>query len=211
MAYHPQTDGTTERFNQEIKAYLSIYCTSHPENWVDILPMIEFTHNNRRHADRKNTPFKLMMGTSSLATPLIHEYTKYPSVEERVGSLANMREEALAAHEYARSRIVQQIKSNFTPFLVGQKVWLEAKNLKTIYNKKMMPKCEEPFQIIKVLSPLIYSLNLPAMWRIRNAFHVFLLTPYVENEIHGLNYTQLSAELAEHEGEEWEVELIIGH
>ena len=47
MAYHPQTDGTTERFNQEIEAYLSIYCTSHPEDWVDTLPMIEFTHNNR--------------------------------------------------------------------------------------------------------------------------------------------------------------------
>ncbi len=48
MAYHPQTDGTTERFNQEIEVYLSIYCTSHPEDWVDALPMIEleFTHNN---------------------------------------------------------------------------------------------------------------------------------------------------------------------
>ncbi len=107
-AYHPQTDGTTERFNQEIEAYLSIYCTSHPEDWVDTLPMIEFTHNNQRHADRKNIPFELMMGTSPLATPLIHEYTKYPSVEEQVGSLTNMREEALAAHEYAWSRIVRE-------------------------------------------------------------------------------------------------------
>jgi hypothetical protein len=46
MAYHPQTDGTTEHFNQEIEAYLSIYCTSHPEDWVNALPMVEFTHNN---------------------------------------------------------------------------------------------------------------------------------------------------------------------
>jgi hypothetical protein len=45
-AYHPQTDGTTEHFNQEIEAYLSIYCTSHPEDWVDALPILEFTHNN---------------------------------------------------------------------------------------------------------------------------------------------------------------------
>ena len=81
-AYHPQTDGTMERFNQEIEAYLSIYCTSHPEDWVDALPMVEFTHNNRRHSDRKHTPFELMMGANSLAIPLTHEYTKYPSVEE---------------------------------------------------------------------------------------------------------------------------------
>ena len=46
MAYHPQTDGTTERVNQEIKAYLSIYCASHPEDWPQALHTLEFTHNN---------------------------------------------------------------------------------------------------------------------------------------------------------------------
>ena len=52
-AYHPQMDGTTERVNQEIKAYLSIYCASHPEDWPQALHIMEFTHNNRRHADRQ--------------------------------------------------------------------------------------------------------------------------------------------------------------
>ena len=33
----PQTDGTTERVNQEIEAYLSIYCASHPEEWPQAL------------------------------------------------------------------------------------------------------------------------------------------------------------------------------
>jgi len=45
-AYHPQSDGTTERFNQDIEAYLSIYCIAHPEDWLKALP-IEFTHNNK--------------------------------------------------------------------------------------------------------------------------------------------------------------------
>jgi reverse transcriptase-like protein/integrase-like protein len=45
-AYHPQTDGTTERVNQEIEAYLSIYCASHPEDWPRMLHTLEFTHNN---------------------------------------------------------------------------------------------------------------------------------------------------------------------
>ena len=49
-AYHPQLDGATERVNQEIKAYLAIYCTSHPEDWLHSLSTLEFTHNNRRHA-----------------------------------------------------------------------------------------------------------------------------------------------------------------
>ena len=46
MAYHPQTDGTTEWVNQEIEAYLSIYCTSHPEEWLSSIHTLEFTHNN---------------------------------------------------------------------------------------------------------------------------------------------------------------------
>jgi transposase InsO family protein len=46
MAYHPQTDGATERVNQEIEAYLSIYCSAHPTEWKNSLSMLEFTHNN---------------------------------------------------------------------------------------------------------------------------------------------------------------------
>ena len=46
-AYHPQTDGTTERVNQEIESYLSIYCASHLEEWPQTLHTLEFTHNNR--------------------------------------------------------------------------------------------------------------------------------------------------------------------
>ena len=52
-AFHPQTDGTTEQVNQEIEVYLSIYCTSHPEEWLNAISTLEFTHNNRRHADRQ--------------------------------------------------------------------------------------------------------------------------------------------------------------
>ena len=54
MAYHPQTDSTTERVNQEIKAYLGIYCASHPEEWVAALSTLEFTHNNQRHRKTKD-------------------------------------------------------------------------------------------------------------------------------------------------------------
>ena len=49
-AYHPQTDGTTEQVNQEVEAYLSIFCASHPEEWLLALHTMDFTHNNRRHA-----------------------------------------------------------------------------------------------------------------------------------------------------------------
>ena len=79
-AYHPQTDGTTEWVNQEIEAYLSIYCASHPEDWPQALHIMEFTHNNRQHADRQTTLFELMFGESPVAIPLTFENTKYPAI-----------------------------------------------------------------------------------------------------------------------------------
>ena len=45
-AYRPQMDRTTEQVNQEIEAYLAIYCASHPEEWLMALHTLEFTHNN---------------------------------------------------------------------------------------------------------------------------------------------------------------------
>ena len=102
-AYHPQTDGTTERTNQEIEAYLSIYCASQPEEWPRALATLEFTHNNRRHADRIQTPFELMFGESPITVPLSFESTKYPTMAEKIKTLQRNREEALAAHELART------------------------------------------------------------------------------------------------------------
>jgi hypothetical protein len=209
-AYHPQTDGTTERVNQEIEAYLSIYCASHPEEWPQALHTLEFTHNNRRHADRQNTPFELMFGESPIAIPLSFENTKYPSIEEKMETLFRNREEALAAHELARSRMIDRRKSTFVPFKKGDKVWLDSRNLKTIYHKKMKPKREGPFPITEVLGPVTYRLKLPASWRIHNVFHAALLRPYKENEVYGKNFTEPPPELVEGE-EVYEVETILNH
>ena len=107
-AYHPQTDGTTERENQEIKAYLAIYCSTHPEEWVMAIHTLEFTHNNRWHADQMKTPFELMFGDSPVAVPHSFKNTKFPAVEDKMRQLIKDREEALAAHELAWSRMIER-------------------------------------------------------------------------------------------------------
>jgi hypothetical protein len=209
-AYHPQSDGATERVNQEIEAYLSIYCASHPEEWLKSLSTLEFTHNNRRHAERTHTPFELILGDNPIAIPVAFQHTKFPSIEEKMKRLIKDREEALAAHELARSRIANRKQSTFTPFTQGQKVWLDSRNLKTNYHKKMSPKREGPFEIEEVLGPLTYRLKLPKSWKIHNVFHAVLLRPYIENEIHGNNFPRPPPELLEGE-EVYEVESILKH
>jgi hypothetical protein len=56
-AYHPQTDGETERMNQELEVFLRIYCANMPTRWKSLLPITEFTHGQRTHESIKTTPF----------------------------------------------------------------------------------------------------------------------------------------------------------
>ena len=67
----------------------------------------------------------------------------------------------------------------FTPWKVGDKVWLEGRNLRLHYpTKKLAPQQEGPFKISHVISPLAYRLQLPPTWKIHDVFHASLLSTY---------------------------------
>ena len=97
-----------------------------------------------------------MLGINLVAIPLSFENTKYPTIEDKMKKLMQECEEALAAHELARSRMAGRRQDMFKPFKKGQKVWLDSRNLKTQYYKKIGPKREGPFEIDKVLGPVTY-------------------------------------------------------
>jgi Integrase zinc binding domain/Chromo (CHRromatin Organisation MOdifier) domain len=208
-AYHPQMDGTMERINQEIEAYLAIYCHSHPETWKKNLATMEFTHNNQRHTDRPKTLFEIIQGESPKALPLMYENTKFPSIDNKIKQMMTDRDEALAAHELARARMAERRRNMFTPFTVGQKVWLDTRNMKTNYHKKMAPKQEGPFEVEEVLGPVTYWLKLPTTWRIHNVFHAVLLKPYIETEVHGENFSRPIPDILEEKV--YNVETILKH
>ena len=187
-AYWPQSDGTMECFNQEIKVYIGIYCSSNPNTWHKSISTIEFTHNSQWHSDQQRTPFKLIMGTSPLAVPTTFKHTKFPSVEEQIQQLMKDQEEAIATHELAWWWMAKWHKNKFFGFKLDQLVWLDTRNLKTKYHKKMAPKHEGPFRISKVLVLVTYWLDLSPTWQIHNVFHAVLLMPYIKTEVHGPNY-----------------------
>jgi len=56
-AFHPQTDGQTERQNQTMKQYLRAFCNYKQDDWVELLPLVEFAYNNSMHASTRMTPF----------------------------------------------------------------------------------------------------------------------------------------------------------
>ena len=208
-AFHPQTNGGTERVNREIQLYLSIFCINNPESWSQALKKAEFTYNNRTHADREKTPFELMYGSTPKA--IIEPYLeKDEPTEDRMKKLKQWCADALLAHEYTRQKMKKKIQSTYHPFKKGDRVWLEGTNLRLGLNKKITTKREGPFVITEVCGPVNFRLRLPEKWKITNIFHASLLTPYQENETYGENYPNPPPDVIEGQ-EEWEIERIISH
>ena len=61
-AFHPQTDGQTERQNSTIEAYLRAFVNFEQNDWARLLPMVEFTYNNAKNASTSYTLFELNYG-----------------------------------------------------------------------------------------------------------------------------------------------------
>jgi len=58
MAFHPQTDGQTERVNQELEQYLRMFIDHRQEQWPEWLGTAEFAYNNKTHSSTRMLPFK---------------------------------------------------------------------------------------------------------------------------------------------------------
>ena len=143
--------------------------------------------------------------------PLTYWESVVPKAGKWIALLHQLQEEAQSTLELAWQCVKERITWGFRPFKLNNLVWLKGKNLKTLYeSKKIAPKCKGPFKIINVLKPLTYQLKLPTQWKIHPIFHVNLLTPFRETNVHGPNYLKLSPDLINKE-EKYKVEAIIAH
>ena len=145
---------------------------------MELLTTAEFHHNSIPHSFTKASPFSLMLGFEPCSYPLLGK-TFLLALENCLSSLEEAQKEALAAHDSARWIMTEPSSRRFTPWKVGDKVWLEATHLHLHYpSKKLAPKHHGPFEITQVLSSLTYHLCLPPTWKVHDVFHTTLLSPY---------------------------------
>ena len=172
--------------------------------------MAEFAHNSATHSSTQKSPFSLILGYEPKAYPQLGQ-TFLPTLKDRLSLLTRARDKALAVHEKAKQLMKEQITSKFVPWKVGDKVWLEGKNLHLHYPTwKLAPKREGPFKIMQVILPLSYHLRLPTTWKIHDIFHTSLLSTYHKTTEHGPNSINPPPEEIDGE-EEYEVAEILSH
>ena len=206
-AFHPQTDGISERKNQWVEQYLRLVTSASPEDWTHWLAIATAVHNNRRNETTDLSPNQILLGFETTLLPSETPPTNNEAAEQRLNLVHQKRLQAIDA-------INQAAKGKPTlpsQYKVNDEVWLDASNLRIRHQKtKLAPKRYGPFRVIREISPVAYQIKLPASWSIHDVFHASLLTPYHETAAHGPNYSRPPPDVIEGE-EEYAIEKIISH
>jgi len=185
-AFHPQTDGLSERKNQWVEQYLHLVMSAAPKDWTQWLALAMAVHNNHKNSTTGLSPNQIILGYDLKLNPVI----TIPSINETTEERIRLMEERQAQATAALNQIAEKSGTPLAQYNTGDQVWLEGKNLRLPYQAtKLVPKRYGPFKIIKEISPVAYQLALPLTWKIHDTFHASLLLPYHKMTTHSPNFS----------------------
>ncbi|KAL2126371.1 hypothetical protein VTI74DRAFT_1096 [Chaetomium olivicolor] len=215
-AFHPQTDGQTERQNQILEQYLRAFCSYDQADWAHHLILAEYTYNTSYHTATQTTPAYLLYGFHPRgpdeALPLRPSIA--PAANERIAAMEKCRKVAQDLLVRANETYAKWYDKKRTPMAFKPKDWvlLSTKYLRQKRpSKKLADKYLGPFQILEAVGDrkMAYRLDLPPRYRIHNTFPISLLEPFKGSP----QEAQALYERVEVEPEEqhYEVEAILDH
>ena len=222
-AYHPQTDGQTERANRTLEEMLRAYVSYRQDDWDQHLTAAEIAYNNSKQASTGFSPFFLNSGQhphlplSVAAIPSDH-MSQNQSASDMLSDLYTDLDRAKQNLHQAQQRQAHYANQHRrqVEFSIGDQVLLSTAHLK---NEQRAPKLASkfigPFPISRVISPVAYQLQLPdTMSRIHAVFHISQLKPYRDGSSQFPSRVQApsrpSADVLPDTNEEaWEVERVV--
>jgi hypothetical protein len=212
LAFHPQTDGQTERVNQVLEQYLRCTINYQQDDWMEYLSLAEFAYNNTLHASTQQTPFFSNYGYHpklDLLSPSMHSNPAAEGFAKQLSELQAMLRLQLQTAQESYKATADKFRNEAPTFKIGDKVWLLRRNIKT---KRPCDKLDYrrlgPFFIQKKINLVAYRLELSATMKVHPVFHVSLLEPYRESTFPGrVQSPPPSVEIENHE--EYEVDEIL--
>ena len=211
-AYHPQSNGQTERTNQTLEQYLRCFSSFSQEDWVSLLPLAEFAYNNSIHSATKQSPFYANYGYHPLFLSNCVPECTVPAVQETLDFFSannKLLQETMAKTQEYNKEVFDKRRRGELNLEPGDLVWLSTVNLRLACpSKKLGPKFMGPFPIKRRINSVAYELELPDSFRIHPVFHVTLLKPDVANPFPGRSTDPPEPVLVNGE-EEFEVESIL--
>ena len=219
-AYHPQTDGATERANRTVTQMLRQCINPNQKDWVSKLPAIQFAINTARSESTGYSPF--FLNTSRMPRAMIWNAAP-PSEFSNVRLFAQRRKLALiSAHDSiiaARTKQTRDAnrKRRLVPFKKDDFVYLSTQHITFAKGlaRKLIPKYIGPYKITQDFNNQSFRLDLPVHLKkrgIHDVFHSSLLKIHHPNDdrlFPGRMDSQIGGGLDS--GDEWAVETIRSH
>ena len=178
-AYHPQTDGQTERINQELEQYLRVFINHRQEQWPDWLGTAEFAYNNKIYTAIKILPFKANYGQDPRMGFEGRRKRKYEAVGKFVQRMKKIQEEAKVVLEKAQEKMkkfANRRQRKGEEYKVGDLVLLSTKDLKWQMKERRLEKLTEhfvgPYKVKEIVSSNMIELELPKSIKIHPVVNV---------------------------------------
>ncbi|KAA0059807.1 pol protein [Cucumis melo var. makuwa] len=198
-AFHPQTDGQTERLNQVLEDMLRACALEFPGSWDSHLHLMEFAYNNSYQATIGMAPFEALydkccrspvcwgeVGEQRLMGPELVQSTK-----EAIQKIRSRMHTA-----QSRQKSYADVRRKDLEFEVGDKVFLKVAPMRGVLRferrGKLSPRFVGPFEILERIGPVAYRLALPpSLSTVHDVFHVSMLRKYVPDPSHVVDYEPL--------------------
>ena len=191
-AYHPQTDGQTERTIQTLEDLLRACIIEQQGSWMDCLPLIEFTYNNSYQASIGMAPFEALYGRKC-KTPICwyddgEAVLLGPEMLQQINEQVKLiREKIKASQDRQKSYYDRRRKP--LDFQEGEHVFLKVSPVtgvgRALKSRKLTPKYLGPYQILKKIGPVAYHIALPpSLSNLHPVFHVSQLRRYNPDPSH---------------------------
>ena len=213
-AYHPQTDGQTERVNQELEQYLRMFVDHRQEQWPEWLGTAEFAYNNKKHTATQISPFKANYGLSPRMEFEGRRGKRFEAAEEFAERMKQVQEEVKAALGKAQEEMrkyADRKRREGVEFKAGDLVLLSTKELKWHMKGRRSEKLTEqsvgPYKVKSIISANTVELRLPPTVHIHPVVNASKLQMY-KSQVEGQRAMKLAPVIVEGE-EEFEVEKIL--
>ncbi|GJW71561.1 putative reverse transcriptase domain-containing protein [Tanacetum coccineum] len=179
-AYHPETDGQSERTIQTLEDMLRACVIDFGKGWVKHLPLAEFSYNNSYHASIKAAPYEALYGRKCRSPVCWAEVgeaqlTGPEMIQETTEKIVLIKQRIQAAQD--RQKSYADLKRKPMEFEVGDRVMLKVSPWKGVvrFGKrgKLNPRYVGPFKVLAKVGKVAYRLELPQeLSRVHHTFHV---------------------------------------
>ena len=146
--FHPQTDGQTERVNQELEQYLRMFINHRQEQWPEWLGTAEFAYNNKVYLSTKTSSFKANYGQDPRMGFKGRRKGKYAGAEKFIKKMKEIQEEVkavLGKVQVDMKKYANRKRSDVEEYKVGDLVMLSTKDLKYQMVRRRTEKLTERF------------------------------------------------------------------